>query len=260
MGMLTQFLPQLGDPIPPKATASKPAATSAPAKPPAAVTDSQKPLAPMAQKAMEAIVNFNEESNPAAVRTLASVYLAPQWSQLDSAGQQTVVDTLMQRAKAFRGKTSSLGSGAMAGGISGSVVGDALAPETGGLSMLIPVLASAVGGGAGNAVEQKLTTGKINPKAMAIAGAEQGGGELAGQGLQSGAKALMTSAFGVKALSAADRAIGDISERFGLGAGAPEIGGRFRRLVELFGSNARTKGIQDAAAMAASKQLSSLGA
>jgi len=232
---------------------------AAPAPPKAPVPDSERPLSPAAQNAVQSIVRFNAENDPKGIRTFASVAFYPQWTGLDPKDQQEIVDTLATRAKAYKTAHSSSGIGAMLGGIGGSLAAGALAPETFGASFAIPVIGAALGGAAGNSAQQVIQGGRFSPKTALKSGAEQGLFEVGGQGLQFGGKALLKKAMSGGAMTAADRAIAAISEKFGLGAGPPEIAGKFRTLVEGFGPLARTKGIQDAAAGAARDQMAAIG-
>jgi hypothetical protein len=72
----------------------------------------------------------------------------------------------------------------MLGGLAGGITGAALAPETGGLSVAIPILSAMFGGAAGNSSAQAQEQGKVDPIEALMGGVRQGGWETGGQALR----------------------------------------------------------------------------
>lgn len=124
--------------------------------------------------------------------------------------------------------TGSIGGGL--GGILGDILGVALAPETGGLSLALPVGLGALGGVGGNLLGDAIGGQKVDPLGVALSGAGGAAGGFAGSELFGGAEALggaPLDAATFPSTSGIDAAIGGAAagaggDLLGAGAGAAE--------------------------------------
>lgn len=114
------------------------------------------------------------------------------------------------------------GLGGGLGGILGSILGVALAPETGGLSLALPVLGGLAGGAGGNLLGDAVTGQPVDPLGLALSA---GGGALGGLGGGlGGVGGLLGGAGGEAAGGAAGAAAPAITDALG-GAGPAFLGG-----------------------------------
>lgn len=124
--------------------------------------------------------------------------------------------------------TGSIGGGL--GGILGDILGVALAPETGGLSLALPIGLGALGGVGGNLLGDAIGGQKVDPLGVALSGAGGAAGGFAGSELFGGAEALggaPLDAATFPSTSGIDAAIGGAAagaggDLLGAGAGAAE--------------------------------------
>lgn len=201
------------------------------------------------------------------------------FAQLPAPEQQRFIDRYVRgplppKPPEMPSISSLIGGPEGAGGALGAVVGGLLAPESGGLSLLVPVAGAALGGAAGSELHQatsgnRETVGQ-NLKQAGEAGATQGALELV-SGLLSPLLSrtlggafrgrvvgpLLRHAVGVR--TAEDQAVKDISDKYGLGLGLNDITGRLKSLSTMFGSGGAPQRIRKAGVEAAQSLISRLG-